>query len=82
MIQAKVIGTWQKLSKRQRKDLRRLASRAKDAGMWCRCKAVLALVQGKTPTMIAQGGFCAKSQVYRAAELSIMSEFRLREHRR
>ena len=41
--------------------------RAKDAGMRCRCKVVLALVQGKTPTMIAQGGLCAKSQVYRVA---------------
>ena len=42
--------------------------RAKDAGVRCRCKVVLALVQGKTPTMIAQGGLCAKSQVYRVAE--------------
>ncbi len=42
--------------------------RAQDAGMRCRCKSVLALVQGKTPTMIAQGGLCAKSQVYRIAE--------------
>ena len=68
MIQAKVIGTWQKLSGRQRKELRRLAMRAKDAVMRCRCKVVLALVQGKTPTMIAQGGLGAKSQVYRVAE--------------
>ena len=42
--------------------------RAKDAGMRCRCKVVLALVQGRTPTMIAHGGLCAKSQVYRVAE--------------
>ena len=42
--------------------------RAKDAGMRCHCKVVLALVQGTTPTMIAQGGLCAKSQVYRVAE--------------
>jgi transposase len=68
LIQAKVIGTWQRLSGRQRKELRRLAMRAKDAGMRCRCKLILALVQGKTPTMIAQGGLCAKSQVYRVAE--------------
>ena len=39
--------------------------RAKDAGMRCHCKVVLALVRGTTPTMIAQGGLCAKSQVYR-----------------
>jgi transposase len=73
LIPAKVISTWQKLSKRQRKELRRLAIRAKDAGMRCRCKLILALVQGKTPTMIAQGGLCAKSQVYRIAERFIES---------
>jgi len=56
------------LAGRQRKELRRLAMRAKDAGMRCRCKAILSLVQGRTPTMIAQGGLCAKSQVYRVAE--------------
>jgi transposase len=42
--------------------------RAKDAGMRCRCKIVLGLVQDRTPTMIAQGGLCAKSQVYRVAK--------------
>ncbi len=63
MIQGNVIHTWRKLSKTQRKELRRLAMRAKDAGMRCRCKVVLALVQGTTPTMIAQGGLFAKSQV-------------------
>jgi transposase len=36
--------------------------------MRCRCKIILSLVQGKTPTMIAQVGLCAKSQVYRVAE--------------
>src|SRR3954470_24473113 len=58
---------WQKTTPRQRKELRRLASRAKDAGMRCRCKIILALVQGRTPTMIARGGLGAKSQVYRVA---------------
>jgi transposase len=67
LIRAKVVYTWQKMSQSQRKELRRLAMRAKDAGTRCRCKVVLALVQGKTPTMIAQGGLCAKSQVYRVA---------------
>lgn len=68
MVRAKVIHAWQKVSPSQRRELRRLAMRAKDAGMRCRCKVVLALVQGTTPTMIAQGGLCAKSQVYRIAE--------------
>lgn len=35
--------------------------------MRCRCKVVLALVRGTTPTRIARGGSCAKSQVYRVA---------------
>lgn len=35
--------------------------------MRCRCKIILALVQGGTPTMIARGGLGAKSQVYRVA---------------
>lgn len=73
MVQAKVIHAWQMLSGRQRKELRRLAMRAKDAGMRCRCKAILSLVQGRTPTIIAQGGLCAKSQVYRVAERFIAS---------
>jgi transposase len=67
LIQAKVIHLWQTSSPRQRKELRRLASRAKDAGLRCRCKIILALVQGRTPTLIARGGLGAKSQVYRVA---------------
>ena len=42
--------------------------RAWDAVMRCRCKIILSLVQGKAPTMIAKGGLCAKSQVYRVAD--------------
>jgi transposase len=42
--------------------------RASDAVMRCRCKVILSLVRGKTPTMIAQVGLCAKSQVYRVAD--------------
>lgn len=42
--------------------------RSPDAVMRCRCKIILSVVQGKTPTMIAQGGLCAKSQVYRVAD--------------
>jgi transposase len=68
LIQAKVIHKWQMLSARERKQLRRFARNAKDAGLRCRCKIILALVQGKTPTIIAQCGLGAKSQVYRVAE--------------
>jgi hypothetical protein len=36
--------------------------------MRCRCKVILGFVQGKSPTVIRQGGQCAKSQVYRVAD--------------
>jgi hypothetical protein len=68
LIQAKVIYTWQKLWRRERKEIRRRSMRASDAVMRCRCTVILGLVQGKTPTMIARGGLCAKSQVYRVAD--------------
>ena len=67
MFQAKVIQTWQRLSPGERKEIRRRSMRASDGVMRCRCKIILGLVQSKTPTMIAQGGLCAKSQVYRVA---------------
>ena len=68
MIRSKVIQIWQELSPRERKEIRRRSMRASDGVMRCRCKIILALVQGKTPTMIADGGLCAKSQVYRVAD--------------
>lgn len=68
MIQAKVIQAWQGLSKRERKEIRRLSMRARDAVLRCHCKVVLGLVRGKTPTLIAHGGLGAKSQVYRVAD--------------
>jgi hypothetical protein len=68
LIRAKVIHTWQQLAEHQRKELRRLADRARDTGLRCRCKIILAPVRSSTPTMIVQGGLCAKSQVYRVAE--------------
>jgi transposase len=68
LVQAMVARKWQELSRRERKEIRRRSMRASDAVMRCRCKIILSLVQGKTPHMIAQGGLCAKSQVYRIAE--------------
>ena len=67
MIRAKVVRSWQTLSKRQRNELRRLADRARDAGLRGRCKVILALVRGTSPTLIARGGLCAKSPVFRVA---------------
>lgn len=67
MIRASVVNAWQRLKTSERREMRRRSMRASDAVMRCRCKVILALVQGKTPTMIANGGLCAKSQVYRIA---------------
>jgi transposase len=67
LIRAQVVQTWQNLSHRERKELRRLSTRAKDPGLRCRCKIILALVRGSTPSRIAEGGLGAKSQVYRVA---------------
>jgi hypothetical protein len=48
--------------------IHRHCKRASDAVMRCRCKVILALVQGKTPTTIADGGLCSRAQVYRVAD--------------
>lgn len=67
MIRASVVTMWQRLKINERREMRRRSMRASDAVIRCRCKVILALVQGKTPTMIANGGLCAKSRVYRIA---------------
>lgn len=67
MIRASVVTAWQCLTRKGRRELRGRSMRASDAVMRCRCKVILALVRGKTPTTIANGGLCAKSQIYRVA---------------
>jgi DDE superfamily endonuclease/Winged helix-turn helix len=67
LFRASVVRSWQRLRIAERREIRRRSMRASNAVMRCRCKIILALVQGKTPTMIADGGLCAKSQVYRVA---------------
>ena len=34
----------------------------------CRCKVIVGLVQGKSPTKLSKGGLCSESQVYRVAQ--------------
>ena len=64
----KVVVVWRGLSKRERRILKALSRGSPDAVLRCRCKVILALVQGKTPTMIQKGGLCSSSQVYRVAD--------------
>ena len=64
----KVLGVWRGLKRRERPILRALSRGSPDAVLRCRCKVILALVQGKSPTTIAAGGLCSASQVYRVAD--------------
>ena len=63
----KVLVVWRELRMRERRIMRALGRGSPDAVLRCRCKVILALVQGKSPTTIAAGGLCSSSQVYRAA---------------
>jgi transposase len=63
-LQVQVQQTWQGLSSRERKIIRAYGRGSLDAGLRVRCKIVLALVQGRSPTDIARSGIAASSLVY------------------
>lgn len=58
---------WQAMSRRERRAVRSIAKGSSDAGLRCRCKIVLALVQGNSPGMIAHSKLTSESQAYRVA---------------
>lgn len=66
-VQRKVVKAWQSLSKRERRILRSKAKDCPYAVVRLRCKIILSLVQGNTPTAIHQAAICSVSQVYRVA---------------
>ena len=66
-VQREVQQTWQALSTRERRVLRAFAKGSPDAGLRGRCKVILSLVRGNSPTTVARGGQGSLSQVYRAA---------------
>src|SRR4051812_30737040 len=66
-VRAKVVQSWQRLSKRERQILRNKSARSGDAVCRFRCKIIMGLVQGKTPSRLASGGLYAGSQVDRVA---------------
>lgn len=68
-IRAKVVQAWQRLTKRLRQIIRNKGARSGDGVCRFRCKIIMGLVRGKTPTQLATGGLCALSQVYRVAHL-------------
>lgn len=66
-VRFQVQKEWRGLSVRERRVLRTYAKSAPDAGIRCRAKVILGLVQGKSPTDLHRGGLCSASQVYRVA---------------
>jgi transposase len=66
-VRAKVVRRWQQLTRQERRILRKRSMRSGNAVTRCRCKIILGLVQGKSPTTLASGGLCSASQVYRVA---------------
>lgn len=66
--QEKVLQIWQQLSKRERRIMRTRSRHGACAVLRCRCKVIVGLVQGKSPTKLSKGGLCSESQVYRVAQ--------------
>lgn len=67
-VPEKVRRVWSRLSNRERRIIRAQSKHAPCAVLRCRCKVVVGLVQGKSPTVLARGGLCSESQVYRVAQ--------------
>ena len=63
-LRVQVQQTWQKLSSRERKIIRSYAKGSPDAGLRVRCKIVLALVRGSSPTDLIRSRMAASSLVY------------------
>ena len=54
-VRARVVQAWQRLTRGQRQVLRNTSIRSGDGVSRLRCKIIMALVQGKTPSRIAGG---------------------------
>ena len=66
-LSTKVLVVWRGLRERERQIIRAFSRGSGDAVLPCRCKVILALVQGKSPTLIEESGLCSSCQVYRVA---------------
>src|SRR6478609_6674068 len=66
-LSTKIRVVWRGLRIREQRIMRAMSRGSPDGVLRCRCKVILALVQGKSPTTIAKGGLCSASQVYRVA---------------
>jgi hypothetical protein len=63
-LRGQVQRTWQDLSRRERRVLRAYARGSLDAGLRLRCKIVLGLVQGNSPTALTRAGMGSSSRIY------------------
>ena len=63
-LRDQVQRTWQDSSRRERRILRAYAKGSPDAGLRLRCKIVLGLVQGNSPTSLAKAGMGSSSRIY------------------
>ena len=61
----KLQQTWQALSSRERRIMRCFAKGSPDAVLRVRCKVIIALVQGNSPSTIHETKLASESQVYR-----------------
>jgi transposase len=66
-VRAEVVQAWQRLSNRERKIIQMKSMRSGNAVSRCRCKILMGLVRGRTPSQLASGGLCSVSQAYRVA---------------
>jgi transposase len=63
-LQIQVQQTWQQLSSRERKMMRSYAKGSPDAGLRMRCKIILALVRGSSPTDLIKSRMASSSLIY------------------
>lgn len=63
-LRDQVQRTWQNLSRRERRVLRTYAKGSADAGLRGRCKIILGLVRGNSPTTLATAGMGSSSRIY------------------
>jgi transposase len=66
-VRSRVVQSWQRLTYRVRQIIKTKSMRSGNAVSRLRCKIILGLVQGKSPTQLVRGGLCSESQVYRVA---------------
>jgi transposase len=66
-VRSRVVQAWQRLANRVRQIIKKKSMRSGDAVSRLRCKIILGLVHGKSPTQLVRGGLCSESQVYRVA---------------